>query len=113
MDRDEQRRIGVAGDFDPIVERNECVAVARHHHLVAAGRLEPALEFAREVEDEVFLDRAARAERAAVDAAMSGIEDDDGRARGRGAAAGAPARGEVGDRRRLDSGGERRRARNA
>ena len=90
MDGDEQRRVRLAGDLDPIVEIDILVAVTRHHNAVALGRVELSLQFGAEVIDERLFLHAAKAARAAVGAAVAWIEDDD---RLRNGAAGADACG--------------------
>ena len=77
MDRDQQRRPGVAGDPHPVVERDEFVAVAGQHHLEAAFGFELLLELERVIVDQRLLERAAGPVRAAVDPAVARIDHDD------------------------------------
>ena len=76
MDRNEQVGLVLAGDADAVVEPQEVVGLARQTHVVAAVRLELGLQLIREGQRDLLFDRAVQPLRAAVDAAMAGVDHD-------------------------------------
>ena len=72
----------VARQPHAVAERDEFIAVPRHHDAVAAAGFQLGRKFAGEFVDDGLLDGAAGPDRAAVDAAMAGVEHDHRRAGG-------------------------------
>src|SRR6185312_2996974 len=77
MDRDEKARLVALGEGRPLVERNECVVVACHHYLVAAGLFELMPQDECECQHDVFFNRA-QFHGARIHAAVTWVEHDDG-----------------------------------
>ena len=70
---DEQRRPVALGELAARLQLDEHVRVARHQHLVAAGRRELVAQLEAEREHDVLLDRAVL-RGARVVAAVAGID---------------------------------------
>ena len=78
VDRDEEIGLGRARHADALVKSHERVLVAGHRDPVAPRMLEPCLEALREGEDDVLLEGPRRGDGTRIDAAMAGIEHDQG-----------------------------------
>jgi hypothetical protein len=107
VDRHEQIGGLLVGQGDPLPQGQGHVAIAREEHVDAAGG-EAVAHREGQGQGQVLLEEAGhRADRAAVGAAMAGVEDDQrsrARGRGRGVAArrrGQGDQGEAGSRQRL------------
>ena len=66
----------VARHPDALAERNEAVVIARQNRLIAPIGLKPGRKILGEIKHEILLDQSIDS-RAAVDAAMAGIDHDD------------------------------------
>jgi hypothetical protein len=76
MDRNEQVGAVLPGNSHTFVEAQELVGFACHEDLVAAAGAKPVTQFGRKRQGDVLLDRSVPPLGAAIDAAMSGIDDD-------------------------------------
>ncbi len=76
VDREEQARPLLLREGDALLQRQEGIVVAGKIDLIAARRRELVLELFGELKHDLLLRDAARARRAGIDAAMTGIEHD-------------------------------------
>ena len=73
---DEEIRLVVVGERRALIEADGLVAVAREQHAHAKPRFERRLQPARDRQRDVLLERALRAFRAGLVAAVSGVDHD-------------------------------------
>ncbi len=76
MQRNEQVRVGPAGDLHPVLQRHEAIARTGQHHHITAVALQPALQRPGGGQSQVLL-MHPRAHGAGILAAMAGVDDDD------------------------------------
>ena len=76
MDRDEEVALVLVGDRGAALERQEGVGGAGQDDAHAEPRGQPVGERAGELQRQVLLGRAARADGAGLGAAVAGVEDD-------------------------------------
>ncbi len=75
VDGHEQCRLVALGELAPLLEGNERIRIARHHHLVTAGGVELLAQLQAERKHDVLLDRAEPGS-ARIVTAVTGIDDD-------------------------------------
>src|SRR5260370_21790713 len=76
MERQKQLGMVRAGPRDALAQWDEAVAAPRQHAAVAPGQIKLACQLARRRQRYILLVEAARADRAGVGAAVTGIERD-------------------------------------
>ena len=77
MDRNEEIRLSVVGDLRALFERYEGVILARINHLRTWKLLlDHAAKAQCDIEAEILLEQAVRADRASIVATMAGIDHD-------------------------------------